>query len=165
MTDLTGYFTYRLANLPRTIKNEHIPSLFNADDRKLIISTSIGPCPHHPAAFNVATVTFNGEQNLKKLASYYEQEFPGIRLDDNFHGLTPLNTVDGTSKAEWEPRFLPLAMSYMQNTRLYPKLHRHHRSSRSSICILAEPGRPDVAAGLSSFTILRLSLFHIRVSI
>ena len=165
MTDSIGYFTYRLAKLPHTIKNEHIHSLFNEDDRRAIISTSVGPCPHHPAAFNVATVTFSGERNLKKLASYYEQEFPSIRVDDNFHGLTPLNTIDGTSKAECGPRSLPLTMSYMENPRLYPKLHRHHRSSWSGLCILAKPGRPDVAAGLPSSKVLRLSLFHVRVSI
>ena len=46
MTDSTGHFTYRLMNIPHTIKNEHVHSLFSEDDRRAIILTSIDPCPY-----------------------------------------------------------------------------------------------------------------------
>ena len=109
MGESTEYFTYRLTNLPKSLKQEDIYQLFCPDDQKAIAGTSLGPCPYQPTAFNVATVTFHGQRNLKKgmtpgegpLKCYHKSDCETVRVDDTFYGLTPLNAVAGTPKAEY----------------------------------------------------------------
>ena len=101
MSNSDGFFTYRLTNLPKIHNLANISELFNPEAEKAIISTSIGPCPYQPSAFDVATVTFSGERDLKSLLCCSKPGQEGIQVDDDFYGLTPLNTVTGSPQAEY----------------------------------------------------------------
>lgn len=102
MVEPTQYFTYRLTNLPKSIEQKDVAGLFSKDDKEAITATSIGPSPYLPAAFNVATVTFRGERKLQPFIHYPGHDSENIIVDDTFYGLTPLNTVVGNPKAEYE---------------------------------------------------------------
>lgn len=116
MSGSTQYPTYRFTNLPKTIKQANISELFHHDDRKSIVSASVGSCPYQPEAFNVATVTFDGERRVESLINDPQHEFQNIQVDDTFYGLTPLNAVAGTPKAEYE------LISFMLSLSLYARL-------------------------------------------
>lgn len=118
MADSADYYTYRLTNIPTSFHQNDIRLLFTAEDEKHVTAISIGPCPHQPAVFNVASVTFdqkpsfgeglvNGETRLQSRMP----DFESIRVDDTFYGLTPLNTVTRNARAEYEDFFSSTSLS------------------------------------------------------
>lgn len=93
---MSQYFTYRFTNVPKNYDPQDLYQLLGQKDRDAISSFSVGPCINHPTAFNVFTLTFSGE------ASHSKPALENIRVDDDFYGLTPLNTVAGLPKAEYK---------------------------------------------------------------
>jgi hypothetical protein len=108
MPNSSQFYSYRLTNLPNQLQESEIREAF-VEDLKLIKTISLASCPHQPSTFNVATITFDREPSFEKHLINGEGRFPSrdiagydqINIDNTFYGLTPLNKVSRTVRAEY----------------------------------------------------------------
>jgi hypothetical protein len=99
-------FTYRLSQIPPDFTKDDIQRLFPKGAGE-VIATSISPAIAEDSGFQVATITFRNEPTFDKLllqlggecilSQLVGESTPhtsgaGIRIDNNFYGLTPVHS-------------------------------------------------------------------------
>jgi hypothetical protein len=108
MASSSKCLTYRFSSLPHALQHQELLRLFDDDDREKVVAMSIAPCLLRPLNATIATVTFRGQPSFISQLVNGEATIPfrsadavvNVKVDDNFHGLTPLNAVAGVAKAE-----------------------------------------------------------------
>lgn len=86
------YYTIRLTALSPSLDEHRLYSLFSEEDAALIIRASLAPDPLASSPSKVATVTF---ERVPSFASEKRKQISTIEWDEDLHGLTPLNNVEG----------------------------------------------------------------------